>query len=109
MEATMDEATEQHEVHPLDEPVTQPIQREEPTPEPVAVRRGRGLGSNRHLSSVLLSFLAVLGGYGALDYGFYRTLGPGAPPTVYQGGELSDRAMIALGAAAACMFLAALA
>jgi hypothetical protein len=110
MEATMDEHTEQQpELHPLDEPLTQPIQRQEPTPEPVVVRRGRGLGGNRHMSSVLLSFLGVLGAYGALDYGFYRTLGPGSPPTVYQGGDVSDRAMIALGAAAACMFLAALA
>src|SRR3954449_5699134 len=101
MEATMDEATEQ-QLHPLDEPVTQPIQRET-APEPVVVRRSRGLGANRHLTSIMLSFLGVLGAYGALDYGFYRTLGAGQPPTVYQGGEVSDRAMIALGAAAACM------
>lgn len=110
MEATTDESTEQQVVqhderHPLDEPPTQPIQRA--TPEPVVGRRGRGLGSNRHLSSIVVSLLAVLGAYGALDYGFYRTLGEGL--TVYQGGEVSDRAMIALGAAAACMFLAALA
>ena len=101
----MDEATEQ-QVHPLDEPLTQPIQRDTP-PEPVVARRGRGLGGNRHMSSVLLSFLGVLGAYGALDYGFYRSLGPDL--TVYQGGEVSDRALIAFGAAAGCMFLAALA
>ena len=103
----MDEATEQ-QVHPLDEPLTQPIQRE-PATEPVVVRRRRGLGANRHVGSIVLSFLGVLGAYGALDYGFYKTLGPGQPATVYQGGEVSDRAMIALGAAAACLFLAALA
>jgi hypothetical protein len=109
MEATMDEDTEQQqtELHPLDEPLTQPIQRQEPTPEPVVVRRGRGLGGNRHMSSVLLSFLGVLGAYGALDYGFYKSLGP--DQTVYLGGEVSDQALVALGAAAACMFLAALA
>ena len=106
----MDESTEQeHEpVHPLDEPPpTQAIQREEPATDPVLVRRGRGLGGNRHLGSVVLSFLAVLGAYGAVDYAYYRTLGPGL--TVYQGGDLSDRAMIAAAVAAACLFVAALA
>jgi len=102
----MDEATEQQELHPLDEPVTQPIQRETP-PEPVVARRSRGLGGNRHAAGVLLSFLGVLGAYGALDYGFYKSLGPDL--TVYQGGEVSDRALIAFGSAAACMFVAALA
>jgi hypothetical protein len=107
MEATMDESTEQ-QVHPLDEPPTQPIQRAPETePEPVVARRGRGLGGNRHMGSVLLSFLGVLGAYGAVDYGFYRTLGPEL--TVYQGGELSDQAMIACAVAAGCLFLAALA
>jgi len=100
----MDEATEQ-QVHPLDEPITQPIQRDA-TPEPV-VRRRRGLGGNRHLGSIVLSFLGVLGAYGALDYGFYKTLGPDL--TVYQGGEVGDPALVAFGAAAACMFVAALA
>ena len=47
---------------------------------------------------MLLSFLGVLGAYGAVDYGFYRTLGPDL--TVYQGGELSDKAMIACAVAA---------
>ena len=87
----MDESTEQQEqqeqLHPLDEPPTQPIQRAA-TPEPVVTRRGRGLGANRHLSSMLLSLLGVLGAYGAIDYGFYRSLGKGL--TVYQGGEISD-------------------
>jgi len=96
----MDEATEQ-QVHPLDEPLTQPIQRE--APEPIVVRRRRGLGANRHLGSIVLSFLGVLGAYGAVDYGFYRSLGPGL--TVYQGGELSDQAMIAGAVAAGCLFL----
>jgi hypothetical protein len=104
MEATMDEGTEQQELHPLDEPPTQPIQREAPT-EPVVTRRNRGLGGNRHIGSVVLSFLAVLGAYGAVDYGFYRTLGPGQ--TVYQGGELSDKALIAAAIAAGCLFVAA--
>ncbi len=107
MEASTDESTEQraqHEtLHPLDEPPTQPIQRE--TPEPVVTRRGRGLGANRHLGSMLLSLLGVLGAYGAVDYGFYRSLGDGL--TVYQGGELSDRAMIAAAVAAGCLFVAA--
>ena len=101
----MDEGTEQQEqLHPLDEPPTQPIQREA-TPQPVVTRRGRGLGANRHLSSMLLSVLGVLGAYGAIDYGFYRSLGKGL--TVYQGGEISDRAMIAAAVAAGCLFVAA--
>ena len=101
----MDESTEQ-QVHPLDEPPTQPIQRA-PETQPVATRGGRGLGGNRHVASVLLSFLGVLGAYGAVDYGFYRALGPDL--TVYQGGELSDRAMIACAVAAGCLFVAAMA
>lgn len=100
----MDEATEQ-ELHPLDDPVTQPIQRPTEEPEPVATRARRGLGGNRHMASVVLSFLGVLGAYGAVDYGFYRALGPGL--TVYQGGELSDKAMIACAVAAGCLFVAA--
>ncbi len=99
----MDEATEQ-QLHPLDEPLTQPIQRETP-PEAVVARRSRGLGGNRHVGSVLLSFLGVLGAYGAVDYGFYRTLGPDL--TAYQGGEISDQAMIACAIAAGCLFVAA--
>lgn len=98
----MDESTEQ-QVHPLDEPPTQPIQRA-PDEQPVVTRK-RGLGGNRHVASVLVSFLGVLGAYGAVDYGFYRALGPDL--TVYQGGELSDRAMIACAVAAGCLFLAA--
>jgi hypothetical protein len=107
MEAAMDEDTvqrEQTELHPLDEPPTQPIQREAPT-EQVVDRRGRGLGGNRHLGSLVLSFLGVLGAYGAVDYAYYRSLGDGL--TVYQGGEISDKVMIAAGVAAACLFVAA--
>jgi hypothetical protein len=104
MEATMEESTEQQtELHPLDEPLTQPIQRTEP--DPVVTRRSRGLGANRHLGSMLLSLLGVLGAYAAVDYGFYRSLGAGL--TVYQGGALSDNAMIAAGVAAGCLFVAA--
>jgi hypothetical protein len=102
MEAAMEESTEQ-QVHPLDEPPTQPIQRA-PEAQPV-VTRGRGLGGNRHVASVLLSTLGVLGAYGAVDYGFYRALGPDL--TVYQGGELSDQVMIACAVAAGCLFVAA--
>jgi hypothetical protein len=102
MEAAMDQSTEQ-QVHPLDEPPTQPIQRA-PEAQPV-VTRGRGLGGNRHAASVVLSVLGVLGAYGAVDYGFYRTLGPDL--TVYQGGEISDQAMIACAVAAGCLFVAA--
>jgi len=100
----MDEDLEQREVHPLDDPPTQPIQSETP-PEPVVDRRGRGLGANRHLGSVVLSFLGVLGAYAAFDYAFYRTLGSGL--TAYQGGHLSDQVMVAAGVAAACLFVAA--
>jgi hypothetical protein len=105
MEATMDESTQQQEqVHPLDEPPTQPTERTS-EPEPVAPRRGRGLGANRHLASVLIAFLGVLGAYGAVDYAFYRTLGPGL--AAYQGGELSDNTMIAGAIATACLVVAA--
>ena len=99
----MDESTEQ-QVHPLDEPPTQPIQRA-PEAEPVVTRGRRGLGGNRHVASVLLSFLGCSAHYGAVDYGFYRALG--ADLTVYQGGELSDQVMIACAVAAGCLFLAA--
>jgi hypothetical protein len=101
MEATMDGRSEQEQVHPLDEP-TQAVHREE---EPVVARRGRGLGANRHLGSVVISFLGVIGAYGAVDYGFYRTLG--SDLTAYQGGEVADRAMIAFGLAAVCCLVAA--
>ena len=99
----MEESTEQ-QVHPLDEPPTQQIQRA-PEEQPVVPRRGRGLGANRHAASVLISALGMLGAYGAVDYGFYRTLGPDL--TVYQGGEISDKAMIAFAIAAGCLFVAA--
>jgi hypothetical protein len=104
MEATMDESTAQ-QVHPLDEPPTEPVQRAPEAEPPVVTRRGRGLGGNRHAASVLLSFLGVLGAYGALDYGYYRALGPDL--TAYQGGELSDQVLIACAVAAGCLFVAA--
>src|SRR4051794_7849102 len=108
MEATTDESTERQaqepteplapqELHPLDDPPTQPVQREAPA-EPVAERRRRGLGTNRHLGSVVLSFLAVLGAYAALDYAFYRALG--ADLSIYQGGEFSTEVLVAAGVAA---------
>ena len=106
MSATTDEsaaAPEQEHVHPLDETPAEPIQREEP--EPVVDRRRRGLGANRHLGSVVLSFLGVLGAYGAIDYAYYRTLGPGL--TVYQGGAVADGVLIAAAVAAGCLFVAA--
>jgi hypothetical protein len=90
------------EVHPLDEEHV-PAQRE---PEPVT-RRGRGLGLNRHLGSVVLSFVAVLAAYGALDFGFYRAF-PGADASVGSG-RIDDAAMIALGAAGVAVLVAALA
>jgi hypothetical protein len=107
MSATTDESAaaaeqEQEHVHPLDEPPIEPIQ---PETEPVADRRSRGLGANRHLGSVILSFLGVLGAYGAIDYAYYRTLGPGL--TVYQGGAVPDGVMIAAAVAAGCLFVAA--
>jgi hypothetical protein len=106
MSATMDESAvaseqEQEHVHPLDEPPTEAIQ----TTEPVVGRRSRGLGANRHLGSLVLSVVGVLGAYAAVDYAYYRSLGEGL--TAYQGGELSDQAMIAAGVAAACLFVAA--
>jgi hypothetical protein len=106
MSATMDHGTdpvtEPEQVHPLDEERTRTT---EPEPAPEAPRRGRGLGLNRHLGSVLLSFLAVLGAYGALDYGFYRAYTSAQAPL--DQGALSDRTMIALGAAALCLLVAA--
>ena len=99
----MDQSTE-HQVHPLDEPPTQPIHRA-PEGQPVVTRGARGLGGNRHAASVVLSALGVLGAYGAVDYGFYRTLGPDL--TAYQGGEISDQAMVACAVAAGCLFVAA--
>jgi hypothetical protein len=93
--------------HPLDEPKT-PITTEPAAPAepaPVVARQSRGLGVNRHLGSVVLSCLAVLGAYAALDYGFYLA-------NVYtqifaRGGNLPDRPTIALGVAAACLLVAA--
>ena len=114
----MDHGTDQG-TEPVTPPVTQPVAQpeqvhpldEEPTrtaePEPEAPRRGRGLGLNRHLGSVLLSFLAVVAAYGALDYGFYRAF-TGAQVELDQG-ALDDRTMIALGGAGLCLLLAALA
>jgi hypothetical protein len=94
--------TQREQVHPLDEERQRPV---DPEAAPVAARRGRGLGLNRHLGSVLLSFLAVLGAYGALDYGFYRAFSSAqAEPG---DGALSDQTMIALGVAGLCLLLAA--
>ena len=87
----MDETTEREDVHPLDDEQTQPVQRE---PEPVAVRRGRGLGANRHFGSVVLSFVAVLGAYGALDYGFYRAAALTYPSGVAGGVDLPAGALV---------------
>jgi hypothetical protein len=114
MEAAMDRETEvatEHpgapthddtdgHVHPLDEEPTE-VRRE---PDPEVVRRRRGLGANRHVGSVVLCLLAVLAAYGALDYGFERARA--AAQTDLGGGALSDRTIIALGVAAACLLLA---
>lgn len=91
---------EPEQVHPLDEEPTRAVERE---PEPAVARR-RGLGANRHLGSVLLSFLAVVGAYGALDYGFYRA---NTESQLQGDGALPDQTMIALGVAAACLLVAA--
>src|SRR4051812_26537460 len=107
MEATTEESASPQELHPLDDPPTeptQPIQRET-TPDPAEAPRRRGLGANRHFGSLVLSFLGVLGGYAALDYAYYRTLGAGM--TAYQGGDLSRSVLIAAGVAAGCFFVAA--
>src|SRR3954454_17616944 len=103
MESAMDEDTEQRELHPLDDPPTQTIQPEAP-PEPVVDSRGRGLGGNRHLGSVVLSSVAVLGAYGASDYALYRTLGRGL--TVYQAGAVADNSVVAAAVAPACLVVA---
>lgn len=94
-----EQETEAVQVHPLDEEPTRA-----PEPEPAAPRRGRGLGLNRHLGSVLLSFLAVLGAYGALDYGFYRAYSDAQKELT---GALPQETMIALGAAGLCLLVAA--
>jgi hypothetical protein len=105
MSATMDHGTEPvtepEQVHPLDE---EPTAATEPEPE-YPPRRRRGLGLNRHLGSVVLSFLAVLAAYGALDYGFYRA---NTAASVQQlDGALPDATIISLCVAAACLFIAA--
>ena len=101
MTSTSDEPVDP-ERHPLDEPRT-PISAAEP--EPVVVHRSRGLGVNRHLGSVVLSCLAVLGAYCALDYGFFRA--NVAAQINLDDGALADRTMIALGVAGLCLFIAA--
>ncbi len=95
------DATTEPQRHPLDEERV-PEQRD---PEPVVVRQSRGLGTNRHLASMLLSFLAVLGGYAALDFGFHRA-NISAQVNLLDG-ALPDRTMIALGAAGLCLLIAA--
>jgi hypothetical protein len=93
--------TEPEQVHPLDEEPTPAPERE---PAYVAPRR-RGLGLNRHLGSVVLSCLAVLAAYGAVDYGFYRADAAAADGPL--DGALPDGTIIALCVAAACLFVAA--
>src|SRR4051812_15703170 len=104
MTSTSDESLDP-ERHPLDEPVTTdtttttaPTTAPTAGATPVAVRRSRGLGVNRHLGSVVLSCLAVLGAYCALDYGFYRA--NAAAQVNLDQGALPDRTMIWLGVAA---------
>ena len=99
----MEESTEQ-QVHPLDEPPTQPIQRA-PEEQPVVTRRDAASAPTGTWPACCISALGMLGAYGAVDYGFYRTLGTDL--TVYQGGEISDQAMIACAIAAGCLFVAA--
>jgi len=99
MTSTSDEPVDP-ERHPLDEPRTVTTE-----PAPVVARQGRGLGVNRHLGSVVLSFLAVLGAYGALDYGFFRA--NVAAQINFLDEPLPDQTMIALGAAALSLLIAA--
>jgi hypothetical protein len=104
MEASMDRDTDtatEPQRHPLDE--ERPAEQRQP--EPVLVRQSRGLGTNRHLGSVLLSSLAVLGAYAALDYGFYRA--NISAQVLQRDGALADRTMIALGVAGFCLLVAA--
>jgi hypothetical protein len=99
MTSTSDEPVDP-ERHPLDEPRPPVV-----ADEPVVVHRSRGLGVNRHLGSVVLSCLAVLGAYCALDYGFFRA--NVAAQINLDEGAIPDRTMITLGVAGLCMFIAA--
>ena len=102
MTSTSDESVDP-ERHPLDEPRT-PINAD-PEPAPVVARQGRGLGVNRHLGSVVLSFLGVLGAYSAFDYGFWRA---NIEAQVNLSDEvLPDRTMISLCVAGLCLLIAA--
>jgi hypothetical protein len=89
--------------HPLDEPRrVDPVDEEALEPQ----RRGRGLGANRHLSSILLCLLAVVGAYGALDFGVYRA--NTAVASEFVDGRMPDQAIIWLSVAAGCMLVAGL-
>ena len=89
--------------HPLDDP--RPVRTEsEDADEPA--RRGRGLGANRHILSIVLCLLAVLGAYGAVDHGFFR-----ANVAVQSGlldGQLPDSTILWLAVAGGCMLVAGL-
>lgn len=94
------EPTQAISAHPLDDP--RPAVPEE---EYAPVRRGRGLGANRHVASIVLSLLAVLGAYAAVDYGFYRA--NVAVQSDLLTGRLPDQVMIWLGVAGLCILIAA--
>lgn len=99
MTSTSDDSLDP-ERHPLDEPRTVTTE-----PAPVVARQSRGLGVNRHLGSVVISCLAVLGAYCALDYGFFRA--NVAAQINFLDEPLPDRTTIALGVAGLCLLIAA--
>ncbi|MXG88849.1 hypothetical protein [Nocardioides flavescens] len=105
--ATSDSWADDAERHPLDDEPTRttPVVRDDAdATEPASpARRRRGLGGNRHLSSIVLAFLAVVAGYGCVDYGYNRAM-----QAVGESAQPPQRVLIVLGAAAGLFFLAAL-
>jgi len=97
---TEPEPTQAISAHPLDDP--RPAAPEE---DYAPVRRGRGLGANRHLLSIVLCLLAVLGAYAAVDYGFYRA--NVAAQSDLLTGRLPDETMLWLGVGGLCLLIAA--
>lgn len=102
--AASDSWADDAERHPLDDEPTRTTPVVSDTPEPVApARRRRGLGGNRHGTSIVLAFLAVIAGYGCVDYGFNRAMA-----SVGESAQPSQRVLIVLGVGAGLFFLASL-
>jgi hypothetical protein len=88
------------EAHPLDDPRSAAYEDEEPQP------RSRALGGGRHFLSIVLCLIAVIGAYGAVDYGFYRANVANQADLLT--GPLPDMTMVWLGVAGGCLLVAAL-